>query len=58
MGGGRDHGRGTGSWEGDGIMGGGVGSWEGGGITKERKERSQRVMQKKKLNSSLRIINH
>ena len=58
MGGGRDHGRGVGSWEGDGIMGGGVGSWEGGGITKERKERSQRVMQKKKLNSSLRIINH
>ena len=49
MGGGRDHGRGTGSWEGDGIMGGGVGSWEGGGITKERKERSQRVMQKKKV---------
>ena len=43
MGGGRDHGRGTGSWE------GGVGSWEGGGITKERKERSQRVMQKKKV---------
>ena len=35
-----------------------MGSWEGGGITKERKERSQRVMQKKKLNSSLRIINH
>ena len=65
MGGGRDHGRGggimgggVGSWEGDGIMGGGLGSWEGGGITKERKERSQRVMQKKKLNSSLRIINH
>ena len=47
-----------GSWEGDGIMGGGVGSWEGAGITKERKERSQLVMQKKKLNSSLRIINH
>ena len=54
MGGGRDHGRGggimgggVGSWEGDGIMGGGTGSWEGGGITKERKERSQRVMQKK-----------
>ena len=38
-----------GSWEGDGIMGGGLGSWEGGGITKERKERSQRVMQKKKV---------
>ena len=56
MGGGRDHGRGggimgggVGSWEGDGIMGGGLGSWEGGGITKERKERSQRVMQKKKV---------
>ena len=61
MGGGRDHGRGVGSWvgggimgggrdhgRGGGIMGGGVGSWEGGGITKERKERSQRVMQKKK----------
>ena len=55
MGGGRHHGRGTGSWEGDGIMGGGRdhgrggGIMGGGGITKERKECSQRVMQKKKV---------
>ena len=32
MGGGRDHGRGTGSWEGDGIMGGGRDHGRGGGI--------------------------
>ena len=64
MGGGRDHGRGVGSWVGGGIMGGGRDHGRGGGIMgggrdNERAEGAFATSDaKKKLNSSLRIINH